>query len=151
MRLQFEISAADAELSDPIPADQAAALVERIRDRLTVAGLSVSVGSDEASVSPGEADWELLTPVEQEEGGFTYPELLVDGPADIAVSVFKRSVFFSSDPGFGDEQLAAAQVVTAVRALDGLVPVPADVRAELTERAAQLGMGRQWSPRSGHP
>jgi hypothetical protein len=148
MRLQFEISAGDAGLADPIPAEQAAALVERIRDRLTAAGLSVSVGSDEASVSPGEADWELLTPEEQDEGGFSYPELLVDGPADIAVSVFKRSVFFSSDPGFGDEQLAAAQVVTAVRALDGLVPVPADVTAELTERAAQLGVAADGSIRA---
>jgi len=148
MRLQFEISAGDAGLADPIPAEQAAALVERIRNRLTAAGLSVSVGSDEASVSPGEADWELLTPEEQDEGGFSYPELLVDGPADIAVSVFKRSVFFSSDPGFGDEQLAAAQVVTAVRALDGLVPVPADVTAELTERAAQLGVAADGSIRA---
>lgn len=140
MRLQFSVSAGDMGLVVPVPFEQARKLVERIRQQMTAAGLPARIGSDDAFVSPGEADWEVLTSEERSEGGFTYPELQIEGPADITVSVFMRSVFFSSDPDFGDEQGAAAQVVTALAALDGLVPVPAEVTAAVHERAAQLNV-----------
>lgn len=138
--MQFDVNVADAGLATPVPSDDATRLIERIRQQMTAAGLPARIDSDEASVAPGEADWDLLTPEERSVGGFSYPELRIDGPADIAVSVFKTSVFFSSDTDFDDEQGAAAQVVTALHVLDGLVPVPAEVKAEVNERAAQLNV-----------
>ena len=42
------------------------------------------------------------------------------------MSVFLRSVFLGTEPEFDAEQAATAQVVSALRAIDPLVTIPAE-------------------------
>ena len=141
MRLQLHVSASDIGVSDPIAPQESAALVERVLTLLTNAGFVAKVESDHAAVDPDMADWAYLTAAEREAGGFDYPEVVVDGPAAIIVSVFRRSVLFASQPDFAAEQEATSQVVRALRAIADVMPVSSTDWSQIESAAAAVAVG----------
>lgn len=140
MRFQLDVPTSEIGAGPTLSTAQAASLVERIRQRLADAGFSVSVGEDRADVDPELPDWQHLSDAERTAGGYHYPELSVSGPAQLTVAVLRTSVLLSSDPRENSAQEATSQVVVALRALDGVVPVPAAEWARIEEAASALAI-----------
>lgn len=146
MRLIFHVPTEQLDVSVPTTPEETERLVQQLRAALGKAGFDTRVGYDTAVVEE-EDEEPYLTPEEREDGGFTFPEVYVDGAAGICLSVLKREVFFYSDGGFGDEQACAVEVVRVVRGLDGTIPVPQDVLEGMYQSADRLAVNRDGTVR----